>query len=356
MRRRLPFLRLVLGLVGALLLTAAAALWLVKIDRVVVAQGRLAGGSIPVRSAVPGRILSVEAASGESVESGRPLVRLETDALEAEIERSTLRLDTLREQLRAQHEEWSRLGLEVHPREKERAAQAAERARLELSLAEVKAETIASLGAEGLASRLEVDEAELVRRLAAVTLQEAESAIPLLETRQKAELAAIAVNVSTLEGEIAGDSALLEELNRLLGDHTILAEADGVVVGNGLEELPGRQIVAGEELFRLAVAMAERFEGRMSDSGRAQARPGLAVKIRVEGYPWLIHGTLDGRVRNVSDRRDESGGFPVTISLDPDTAPGDLYEGMIGEARIVIEHKVSLGRILLERITEPGSS
>ena len=356
MRRRLPFLRLVLGLTAALLLTVAAGFWLVRIDRVVVAKGRLAGGSIPVRVAVPGRITSVPVAAGETVEAGQPLVQLETEVLEAETDRLTVRLETMQEQLAAQHDERRRLVAEVHPREGEQAERAAERARLELALAEVKAQTMASLGAEGLAGRLEVEEAELVRQLAAMTLKEAESSVPLLATRQETELAEIAMAVGSLEGAIAEESTRLREARRLLGNYTVIADTAGVVVGNDLQELPGRQIDAGEELFRLAVTTAERFEGTLSDSGRALARQGLAVKIRIVGYPWLIHGTLAGRVEHVSDRRETSGGFPVTISLDRAAAPGDLYEGMRGEARIIIEQKVSLGRLLLERITEPGSS
>ncbi len=356
MRRRLPFLRLVLGLTTALLLTVAAGLWLVKIDRVVTAHGVLAGGSIPVRTAVPGRIVSVPAAAGAAVEIGQPLVRLETEVLDAETDLLTVRLHTLQEQLAAQRQEKIRLVKEVHPREREQAAQAVERARLELSLAAVKAETMASLGAEGLAGRLEVEEAELVRQLAAITLEEAESGIPLLATRQQTELAEIAVAIGSLEGAMAEENTRLHETERLLGNFTLAAYAAGVVVGNDLEELPGRQIDAGEELFRLAVTAADRFEGTLSDSGRTLARPGMAAKIRIEGYPWMIHGTLAGRVEHVSDRREPSGGFPVTISLDRDTAPGDLYEGMRGEARVIIEQKVSLGRLLLERITEPGSS
>ena len=78
--------------------------------------------------------------------------------------------------------------------------------------------------------------------------------------------------------------------------------------------------------------------------------------IRREGYPWMVYGSLAGRVEHVSDRREPSGGFPVTIAIDRATAPGELYEGMRGEARVIIEQKVSLGRLLLERITEPGSS
>lgn len=356
MRRRLPFLRLLVGLSTALLLTVAAGIWLVRIDRVVVAPGSLAGGSVPVRAAIAGRVASVPVTAGATVESGQPLVRLETAALEAEGDRLEVRLATLEDQVAAQREEGRRLAREVHPRERQQAERAVERGRLELAQAEVKAQAIASLGAEGLAGRLDVDEAELARQLAAMSLEEAERAVPLLATRQQTQLSEIDIMVGALEGEIAEERTRLRETRRLLDDSSVVAEVPGIVVGHDLEELAGRQAAAGDELLRLAVSPAERFEGTLTDTGRALARTGLAVKIRMDGYPWLIHGTLGGRVERISDRRDPDGGFPVTISLDRSAAPGDLYEGMRGEARIIIESKVSLGRLLLEKITEPGSS
>jgi len=356
MRRRLPFLRLVVGLSAALLLIVTAGLWLVRIDRIAPAPGRLAGGSVAVRAPVEGRVAGVLVADGDRTAAGQPVVRLETDALQAELDALARRIETLEEQLEAQGEERERLIREVHPGEREQAGRAIERARLELAQAEVKARAMTALGDEGLAGRLDVEEAELARQLAAMALEEAERALPLLEAQQESRLAEIAVAVASLEGGIAEERTRLREARRLLETSTVVSAVEGVVLGGDLDELTGRQVAAGEQLLRVAVEPAERFEGSLTDGGRALARVGMAVKIRMDGYPWLIHGTVAGRVEFVSDRRDPDGGFPVTISVDPSTAPGDLFEGMRGEARVVIEHKVPLGRLLLERITEPGSS
>jgi hypothetical protein len=105
----------------------------------------------------------------------------------------------------------------------------------------------------------------------------------------------------------------------------------------------------GQELLRLAVGAAERFEGVLGDQARPMIHSGLGVKIRLEGYPWLLHGSLMGRVAVVSDRRDQ-GGFPVEVALGETSRMGRLYEGMQGEARIVVEEQVSLARLLIERL------
>ena len=136
----------------------------------------------------------------------------------------------------------------------------------------------------------------------------------------------------------------------MLALDTISAEADGVVLGTALFELEGRTVRCGDELFRLSTGAAERFEGLIFDTGRAAARPGFRVKIRLEGYPWLIHGTLAGRLDFVDDCRSAEGGFPVKVSFDPMSAPGPLFDGMKGQARIIVDEKVSLGRLLIEKI------
>lgn len=356
MRRRLPFLRLVLGLGAALLLTAAAGLWLVRIDRVAIAPGRLAGGSVAVRSSLAGRVAEVLVDAGASVSAGQPVVLVESDTLRAEVERLELRIESDEERIRSRRAELGRLRRELHPGEIEQAKRAVERARLELAQAEVQARAMSELGREGLASRLKVEEAELARQLAGMALEDAERAVPLLASQHASRLAGIEADIRSVEGQIAEERTGLAEMRRLVAASTVSAEFAGVVVGNDLEELRGRQIAQGEELLRLAVSTAERFEGSLADGGRSVTRIGRQVKIRLDGYPWLIHGVLVGRVERVADRRDAGGGFPVTISFDASTAPGPLYEGMRGSARIIVEEKVSLGRLLIERMTKPDGS
>ena len=354
MRRRLPFSRLVLVLSLALAATTAVGLWVVRFDRVVVAPGYLAGGSTSVRAPRAGRVAAVDVRPAQSIVPGHALVRLETDRLEAEAEQLRLRIDSLDQRLRALRTEHDRLIHEVHPTEREQAAHAAERARLELARAEVKARAIATLGEDGLAGRLDVEEAELARQLAAMALEDAERSIPLLETEQRSRLSQIMTEIQSTEGQIAEERTRRAELLRLIAVSTVTAERAGVVIGSDLDELSGQHVEEGDELLRLAVAPAVRFEGTLSDSGRALAKPGLRAKIRLEGYPWLVHGTLSGRVERLSGLPDTMSGFPVTLSFDAATAPGPLYEGMRGKARIVIEERVTLGRLLIERITGSG--
>jgi len=351
MRRRSPLLRLVTGLSLALLVTAAGGLWLLRFDRVVVAPGRLAGESIAVNSPAAGRVIAVLVAAGDTVEAGQLLLRLDASKDEAEAARLQLRIEHSAERARVLREEFERQSGVLYPYELEQAAREVERARLEAAQAEIESRAIGELGRQGLAGQLKVEAAEMTARLAEMALEEARQAVPLLEERQRSRSARMLNEIDSLEGEIAEERGRRGEALRRLELSKVLAGAPGIALGDDLSELVGRYASEGEELLRLAVAPANRFEGTLTDIGRAPVRPGLPAKIRLDGYPWLIHGTLAGSVTRVAERRGADDGFLVTLEIDGTEPPGALYEGMRGEARIVAEESVTLGRLLLERVT-----
>ncbi len=67
MRRRLPFLRLLLVLLAAMVICGAAILGFWRMDRVVLAEGRLAGGSLHVCSPRDGVVAEVLVRAGSAV-------------------------------------------------------------------------------------------------------------------------------------------------------------------------------------------------------------------------------------------------------------------------------------------------
>jgi multidrug resistance efflux pump len=350
MRRKLPYLRLLLTLCAALLFTSLGLLWLVQIDRIVVARGRLAGGSVSVRAPFDGRIAAVLVAPGAEVDEGTALVRLETLSLDSQTKASRARIDGLLERQHALERERENLVGQVHPAELDEAARTIRRARLELDRAQKREQILHQLEGDGLSTRLEVEEAVIARELAVVGLESAERALPSLQVRQSTSLEQLAADRDGVVSKLAEERAAEEDLLARAAQATVAAPQRGIVVGDALLELQGQAVAKGQEMMRLAVGAAERFEGVLGDQARPMIRSGLGAKIRLEGYPWLLHGSLLGRVALVSDRRDQGGGFPVEVSLGETSRMGRLYEGMQGEARIVVEEQVSLARLLIERI------
>ncbi len=348
-RRSLPLLRTVLGLGIALLAIAVAGLVLVRIDRVVVARGRLRGGSVPVTAPREGLVAEVLVDDGEVVATGAPLLRLDDDRLAALVRELEARIDGLRSRETELRERISRQRRELFPAEREEAVQALRRAEVELREVEVRAEATERLGREGLASGLDVERARLARERARVALEEARKALELLPRRQRAREDELRSRLVALVAERAEAEARLAGARRDLARSIVTAPAAGEVACPACDELPGRRVEAGEELLRLVSREVRVFEAALADRARSRIRPGQPVKIRLDGYPWMLHGVLRGRVERVAPVR-AGNGYPVRIELDPATAPGTLYEGMTGEARIVVGERVSLGRLLLERL------
>jgi hypothetical protein len=98
-------------------------------------------------------------------------------------------------------------------------------------------------------------------------------------------------------------------------------------------------------------AVPRRFLGVVPSEEGAGLRPGQTAAIRLESYPWMREGTLEGRVAFVDER---SGGsaLAVTLTVDPASAPGPLVSGLRGEARIATGETESLGRLLVSRLAD----
>jgi HlyD family secretion protein len=351
MRRRLPLLK-PLSLLGALFLVSAVVVFgLLRIDRVVVAPGSFAGGTIAVRAPVGGLLAEILVAPGDRVASGQVLLRFDTAPLLAEVGLARARLAHLESRRRLLELEIEGLATGVHPAELEQMRRQVERSLLAMRDAETAHQRQQSLAAEGLAPDEVLQAAELARRLAELTLEESRSAVPLLQRRHTTTLVELQRDADWTAGELAAQRLALAELERRLALCEVAAPASGIVVGAALYELAQSWLAEGQEILRLECGAPVRFEGVLDDLGRAVAAPGQRVKIRVDGFPWLMYGTVPGQVAAVASHRDQGGaGFPVVVAIEPGAGPSPLADGMTGRARLIVGERVTLGKLLLEQV------
>ena len=148
-----------------------------------------------------------------------------------------------------------------------------------------------------------------------------------------------ATETEALEAELGESVRRLDELRLEAAEFarrealsTVLAPAEGVVLTVAPQELAGRRVLAGEEFLRLGEGDADRFEGSIDDLGRAHVAEGMPVRLRVEGYPWLLHGSVLGRAGFVGSAI-EGEGFPVKVALEGERRGLVLREGMRATAR-----------------------
>ncbi|MCK9995481.1 MAG: hypothetical protein KAH56_04280 [Candidatus Krumholzibacteria bacterium] len=353
MRRRLPLIRPLIALSSVFFLAVLAVFALMRVDHVVVARGAFAGGTLAVRAPLQGRIIHVAVTPGQWVEPGQELLRFEDGPLLAEIGLAEARVLNLGRRLDELGDEIGRLRSDIHPVEAEQAAHEVERSRLALDNAGVIQDRTRSLVENGLAPAEEYEKVDLALRMAKIELANKTTADLLLGRQQAETVAALQVEIAAAAAELNTERLEQEERRRLLALCTVAAPDSGIVVGPGLFEMDQTHVDEGSELLRIECGEAARFEGWLDDHGRANARQGRDVKIRLDGYPWLLYGTVRGKVEFVASRREkgpgEITGFPVVVSFDPESGPGPLLDGMTGEARIMVGHRVSLGKLLLER-------
>jgi multidrug resistance efflux pump len=354
MRHRLPLLRPVSVLVAIFILTAVAVFAVVRLDRVVVAPGRFTGATVAVRAPLEARITEVLVAPGQTVAAGQPLLRFDTAgaASAATIARArAAQLASRRDELAA---EATRLATAIQPAELAQARREAERAQLALQDADRALARARELGGAALVSAQELQRAELDRQVAALEAATKSAAVPLLAQRQDEALATLRRDGESVAGDLAAEELAAQEQERLVALGTVVAPAAGRIAGANLFELPQRYVEEGTELLRLERGAPARFEGWLNDHGRSAARPGQRVKIRVSGLPWLLHGSVQGAVEVVGAQRvdgPDGSGFPVVVSLTEGArGPGPLADGMTGQARLSVGRRISLGRLLFERL------
>lgn len=353
MRRRTPLKRTVVVSTGLLALATILVLVFVHVDRVVVARGKLAGGALAVRAPADGRIERVLVKNGEVVHPGDALLVLDHVDVQAERARAEAQVAALDARVQALAARLEHTRTSSQASAKRSAELALDEARLRVDSLSRHATTMKKLVDQGLASQLTLDQTITERDVATIARTRAELALADLPAQQAQELA-------TLEAELVEarrhvDERRLEaaELARRESRATIVAEVEARVVGEGLAELVGRGVRAGDELLRLAHGSAQRFEGVVGDLGQPHVRLGQHVKLRVDAYPWLLHGTVEGRVSSLATAAGHAGAFPVEIELDPSDRLA-LCEGMQAQARILVREDVRLGELLFEDFVDRG--
>jgi multidrug resistance efflux pump len=353
MRSRPPLVRTVLLLAGAFVAATLLALFLVRIERVVVAPGEFTGPSQPVRAARDGVIGEVRVEAGARVEAGTLLARLDARALEAERVELGARRAGL-ETRRADAERERRHLLEaLHPAERASLERGRRASELVLEAARTKEGRYAELHAQGLAEAAALEEMRLARQLAEVELERVLAGLAHLPALEQAALDEIDARAHETTHALTELEAQAAELARRAALGEITAPVAGRVLAPEGDELVGRAVRAGDELLRIATPGVEAFLARLDDRGRARAREGQNARIRLDSYPWLVHGTLQARVTMVAERR-EAEGYLVRLELEPEGAPGPLYEGMRGRARIATAERASLLWMLVEQLFQLG--
>ena len=133
--------------------------------------------------------------------------------------------------------------------------------------------------------------------------------------------------------------------------YAVRAPSDGLVAYSRYW-VPGEYVAAGETMFMLLSGENGAFEGRielpMEKSGKVA--PGQKVHIKLDNYPYMEYGVLEGEVRQVSATANKEA-YRVDVRLPRGLETSyhrrlPFLQGMGGTADIITEEQSLLQRLL----------
>lgn len=230
---------------------------------------------------------------------------------------------------------------------------------------------IRRLGAQGLASRSELDEAETRASTLAIELTAAQKRLEaaLVEHRRRHARLATEMQLAQsdvmggqleagkLEGELHSARTLVSTLadhrdllRRRLAQFELVTPRDGVVFGAELPRLAGQHFPKGAEICR--VADTRRLLARIQVSEReiGDLRVGQSVRLKAGAYPDHV---FRGEVAKIGGESETDANYRVTYRVElvienPDSL---LRPGMTAFARIEFGRQM-IGRILLHKFRQ----
>ncbi|HXV23423.1 MAG TPA: HlyD family type I secretion periplasmic adaptor subunit [Alphaproteobacteria bacterium] len=335
-------------------LVMAAILWsaVAEVDQVVAANGavRPAGKVKLVNHPQGGRISAVLVAEGEHVRSGQPLVEIDPETLQSEVEKrlsdwqalaaASARLEgeaagvvpsfpavlaaarpdllfaqTSLHEARTTAFAAERRSLEEIVRQREQEIQSAgsraSQAVASLEILKKQEAAVAKLADKGyfpqlryLSLQREVTESEgLVaaarqdRAIAEASLAEARSRLEALERERRAKILAELAQVSA-DRDRAAES--LAQAEAELRNRTVRAPAEGIVQDLAVAA-PGQAVRANEEILKIVPATGGLLiEALVANVDIGQIRIGQKARVKLLAYDHIRYGTLDGSVERIS--------------------------------------------------------
>jgi HlyD family secretion protein len=313
--KRLPIIALVtLGSLGVGLLgwwlwpapaVAAVTLRVTPLVRTLQFSARVATASrVDLGSTLTGRVLQVNVAEGAEVKRGDPLVRLESDELQA----------ALAQALASERQAAAQLaGLRSSGRSGAQAVVA--QADSVLLAARADLQRTQALVAQGFLSPARLDEAQ--RAVAVAQAQQAGA------QAQRAANAEQGSDVAQAQAQLALAASAAAAARARLAQAVLTAPADAKVLARLVE--PGQIVQPGRALLTLALSGAPQLSAQADERFLEQLQVGQAASVVADAYPGQ---RFAARVQSIAPLVDaQRGAIEVKFSL-PQAPPAFLREDM----------------------------
>ncbi|EHR73483.1 RND family efflux transporter, MFP subunit [Burkholderiales bacterium JOSHI_001] len=337
---------LVSVLVLLLALAAAAAWWFTRAPQVPALTLRLAplvrtlqfsarvttAQRVDLGATITGRVAEVLAREGDSVKRGAPLLRLETDELNAALAQAQA----------AEAQAQARLaGLRSTGRRGTQAAQAQADAGLLAAQAEFK--RAQDLVAQGFVSPQRLDDAKR-----ALDVAQAQAASARAQSAANAEQG---TDIAQAQAALAAAQAATGAARARLAQAAISAPADARVLARHVE--PGQIVQPGRALLTLALAGPLQIEAQVDERYLAQLQAGQEASVLADAFP---DRRFTARVLNIAPLVDAQRGAVEVKLLPPTPTPDFLREDMTLSVEVVTARRDSALVLPLAALRNPPGS
>jgi len=244
-------------------------------------------------SPVEARVQKILKRPGEVVRAGEEILKLDTSA-------SRLSFERLQDQLSKKANEQLQLRLTLEKQLSDLRGRI-ESGRLDAEAAEYRAEQNRKLRKDGLVSEQTLRGSEVEAKKAQIELSQLEQSVRDARRSTEAQLQGLDLDLAILRKE-------LDEARRQLELATTRSDRSGVLTWVVPQE--GATIQRGEVIARIADLDAYRVEATVSDIHASSLRPGLPVRVMLDGKPLVL-----GRLSQIYPRI-ENGAVKFTAELD----------------------------------------
>ncbi|MDK2821486.1 MAG: hypothetical protein PWP31_1451 [Clostridia bacterium] len=261
----------------------------------------VAGALVPIETVnigakMPGEVVSVKAQVGDTVKAGQLLVQLDTEELQAQLEKGEAAVSGAKDQA-----EQAKLNVEM--------------AKIGLDQAEKTYNRIKTLVDNGAASQNQLDEVKM----------------KLDQARTQYEQSLKQYEIATGSGLTQAEAGL-NLLKVQLKNTTIKSPINGIVTNRNID--PGEMAAPGVPLLTVADTSKLKLKGTVAQEVVPLLKVGQEVQVNVDAIPGQM---FKGKVTQVGPVSVSTGQrFPVEIIIDN---PGILKAGMTARAEFKLTGK-----------------
>ena len=261
---------LIAGVLAGLLVVAGGWWWIASSGKISTDDARVKSNIVNVSTKVPGQIEELLVKEGDHVEAGQLLVKIDSKALQIQVEQAEANLASAQAKLAS-------LQAGNRPQQVAQSQASVEQAAANLDNARKNYERAANLYEEGAMSAQQRDAAQTALKVAQAQYDAAAQNLSLVyegATEQDRQFA---------EAQVAQAAAALKTVQLQLENSEIKAPIAGIVAKAPVD--PGEMVAVGQTVYSITNLSDAWVEANVEETDIGKVQNGQSVEFTVDAYP-----------------------------------------------------------------------